>query len=80
LAFSPDGKKLLWGDQDTTVNLWELDTGEVRSLKGHKGNIRSVDFDPKGRWVASASSDGTVKLWDLESRREFRHWGKETGR
>jgi serine/threonine protein kinase/WD40 repeat protein len=70
LTFSPDGKRLLWGDQDTTVNLWELDTGEVRSLKGHKGNIRSVDFDPKGRWVASASSDGTVKLWDLESRRE----------
>jgi WD40 repeat protein/serine/threonine protein kinase len=70
LAFSPDGKKLLWGDEDTTIYLWDLDTGEVRTFEGHKGFHTGVDFDPKGRWIASASIDGTVKLWDLESRHE----------
>src|SRR5262249_19441507 len=70
LNFSPDGKKLLWGDQDTTVNLWDLEIGEVRTFKGHKAYPSGVDLDPKGRWVASAGRDGTVKLWDLDSRHE----------
>ena len=68
LAFSPNGKKLLWGDKDTTINLWDLETGEVRTFQGHKAYHTGVAFDPRGRWIASASSDGTVKLWDLESR------------
>ena len=36
LAFSPDGKKLLWGDKKETINLWDLETGEVRIFEGHK--------------------------------------------
>ena len=70
LDFSPDGKKLLWGDKDTTINLWDLETGEVRTFEGHKGYKIGVRFDPRGRWIASASLDGTVKLWDLKSRHE----------
>jgi WD40 repeat protein/serine/threonine protein kinase len=70
LAFSPDGKKLLWSDADSTVNLWDLETDEVRTFKGHKGTCRGVAFDPRGRWIASGSGDGTAKLWDLESRHE----------
>jgi WD40 repeat protein len=69
-AFSPDGKKLLWGDKDTTINLWDLETGEVRTFQGHKARQTGVAFDPRGRWIASASDDGRVKLWDPESRHE----------
>jgi WD40 repeat protein len=72
LAFSPDGKKLLWGDEDTTVNLWDLETGEVRTFPGHKASCLGVAFDPGRRWIASASGDGTVKLWDLKTRQEVR--------
>ena len=68
LAFSPDGKKLLWGDEDTTISLWDPETGEVGPFGAHKGGLTGVDFDPKGRWIASASIDGTMKLWDLETR------------
>jgi WD40 repeat protein/serine/threonine protein kinase len=67
LAFSPDGKKLLWGDFDSTINLWDLETRVVRTFKGHKAHSIGVAFDPRGRWIASASHDGTVKLWDVTS-------------
>jgi WD40 repeat protein len=70
LAFSPDGKKLLWGDKDTTVNLWDLETGAVRTFEGHQALCTGVAFDPRSWWIASASDDGTLKLWDLKSRHE----------
>jgi WD40 repeat protein len=67
LAFSPDGKNVLWGDWDKTINLWDPETGAVRTFKGHKDGVFGVAFDPRGRWIASGSSDGTVKLWDPKS-------------
>jgi WD40 repeat protein/serine/threonine protein kinase len=70
LAFSPDGKKLLWGDKDTTINLWDLDTDQVQEFGTHNGYLTGVRFDPMGRWIASVSWDGTMKLWDRESHRE----------
>jgi serine/threonine protein kinase/WD40 repeat protein len=67
LAFSPDGKKLLWGDADSTINLWDLQTRAVRTFEGHKSWIEAVAFSPDGRRIASASGDGTLKLWELDS-------------
>lgn len=35
----------------------------VRTLTGHKANVRSLDFHPYGEFVASGSNDTTVKVW-----------------
>ena len=34
-------------------------------LKGHRGPVASLAFDPIGGMLASASWDGTVKVWDI---------------
>jgi eukaryotic-like serine/threonine-protein kinase len=67
LAFSPDGKTLLSGSGDGTINLWDLKTGHVlKTFKGHTEFVRGV-FSPDGSRIASASGDKTVKLWDVKS-------------
>ena len=65
VAFSPDGKTIVCGAADSTVRVWDLETGEARTLTGHTGQVLSVAFSPDGRYVLSGSLDNTVILWDV---------------
>ncbi len=66
-AFSPDGRTVATG-QNETVNLWETASGKKRGqFNGHRGVVSSVAFAPDGKTLASGSRDGTVLIWDLLS-------------
>jgi len=70
---SPDGKYGISSSFDTTVRLWNLETGEaVRRFIGHEGTFRegmvnSVKFSPDGKYALSGGSDKTLRLWEVET-------------
>ena len=65
LAFSPDGK-ILFGNQDRTIRLWDAATGKERAqVQGHRGAVHTLAVSPDGARLASGSNDGTILLWDL---------------
>ena len=71
VAFSPDGSQLVFGVEDGTV--WLGDVNDLESwkpLKGHTSWARSVTFSPDGKYLASASHDHGVKLWDAATGEE----------
>jgi len=72
VAFSPNGRQVLSCSNDSTIKLWNIDTGrEIMTFSGHESYVRSVAFSPDGRQVLSGSSDSTIKLWDINTGREI---------
>jgi WD40 repeat protein/transcriptional regulator with XRE-family HTH domain len=69
LAFSPDGKLLIHGDDNGILKLWEMgeeDSGGcLRTFRGHAGRIWSVSFSPDGKTFVSGGDDLSVKLWNV---------------
>jgi RNA polymerase sigma factor (sigma-70 family) len=77
LAFSQDGR-LLASSDGSIVHVWEVATAqEIRTYKGHRGDIESLGFSANGRRLASASSDSTVLIWDLVTLLRSAHAVKE---
>ncbi len=78
VAFSPDGKLLAGGTVNGIVQVWNLDTGTVRTtLKAPY--CRFVTFAHDGKWLASsygtgpsgaAPGKGGVRLWDTATWKE----------
>ncbi|EIW85763.1 WD40 repeat-like protein [Coniophora puteana RWD-64-598 SS2] len=65
IAFSPDGRHLVSGSNDTTVCVWDLVTYELAldPLEGHTCSVWAVGYSPNGTLIASGGRDGTTRLW-----------------
>jgi WD40 repeat protein len=60
--FSPDGKCVLVVLQNSTAQVWDVQTGQPRGelMK----NVNRASFSPDGRWVVTASRDETAQVRD----------------
>lgn len=68
LALSADGNRLVTVGGDTTVRMWDMDTGDLlRRFEGHEDGVYSVSFLNDDRQVLTGGFDKTIRLWDVET-------------
>jgi WD40 repeat protein len=73
LAFSPDGRQLVLGDDQGRVRFYDTRTWKPRDrpLIAHTSAASTINFSPDGRTLATTSNDGTARLWDVSSGRQL---------
>jgi WD40 repeat protein len=72
LVLSWDGRRVVSGSSDSTLRIWDVQTGEcLKVLKGHKeteiAGILALILSADGRILVSASDDSTIRIWDVET-------------
>lgn len=67
IAFSSDGKRVLTSNDDGTLKLWNVSSGEcLISLSGRKNiSLRGVAFHPDDRTFSCIYFDGIIQVWEL---------------
>lgn len=66
IAYSPNGRLLATGHTDSTVRLWNADSGELlQTISGHTGNVNCILFMHSGNKLVSGSDDKTVRVWSI---------------
>ncbi|MFL6096868.1 MAG: BTAD domain-containing putative transcriptional regulator [Blastococcus sp.] len=72
VAVSPDGRWAVTGGNDGEVFRWDIDPSTGRwsgreALRGHTGDVVSVELDAAGRLLATVSVDHTAITWDMSN-------------
>ncbi|MDB9313020.1 WD40 repeat domain-containing protein [Spirulina sp. CS-785/01] len=81
LAIHPNGYILASGEQEGTIKLWNLRTGQlVAAFPGHQGKVRSLAFTPDGEYLLSGGEDRILKIWDPETQQRLTLLRGHTGR
>jgi WD40 repeat protein len=84
VAFSPDGKMVVFGSYDSSTRLWDMnDCTNLALFNGHFREVNAVAFSPNGKAVASGagsrigfSGDDRVMLWATNSENPFATFGR----
>jgi WD40 repeat protein len=82
VVFSPDGKRLIFSDQEWNIHLWDLTSPipvERLVLRGHElggwsGILRALALSPDGRMLASSAQDKRVIVWDTTAGKKLHEW------
>jgi WD40 repeat protein len=67
LAWSPDGKYLATGDQDSTVHFWITATGDDLQMYGYQTKVRELAWDRSARYLATGGGEQIV-VWDCSGK------------
>lgn len=65
--WSPSGKYIATGEQDSTVHFWIVERGKDLQMSGYPLKVRSLAWSHKSRWLATGGGS-EVTLWDCTGR------------
>jgi WD40 repeat protein len=67
LVASPDGRWVASGNQDNSVHVWRLWSGDDMQMTGYAAKIEHLAWHPTSRWLC-VGDIGEVTCWDFAGR------------
>lgn len=66
VAITRDGKKIVSSSQDSTVRIWNRDSGvEIKTFPRHDTYVNALCISANANRLITGSSDGTIKIWNF---------------
>lgn len=65
--WSPDGKYIATGDQDSTVHFWMVRTGKDLQMSGYANKVRELAWDSGSRFLATGGGNEAA-VWDCSGK------------
>ena len=66
VSFSADGKKLAAAFYDTTVHVWNLETGQETAKFSSREQAYAMALSPDGKTIVCGTHIGILTFWDAE--------------
>jgi|GEM_PF-417268 len=82
IVFSPDGKTLVTGNEDSTITIWKDITSAhpiSETVDQHTNDVYAVVIDSKGKYLASGSRDNSIVVWDLATGKHLTQLSSKPG-
>jgi WD40 repeat protein len=68
LAFSPDSRLLASASGDKTIKIWDVASGQMKTLSGNPETVLQIAWSPDGKRIYSiASVEKAIRIWDVAS-------------
>ena len=72
LIFSPDSQTIISGNEDNTIKIWDINSGEcLDNLEEHKNWVSSLALDSEKNCLISASTDKTIIIWQKDDNGKY---------
>lgn len=71
LALTPDEKCVI-GSSNSTVGLWDIDTGEALRQFDNGDVVTCLTISPDGIFIVTGGKEGIVCVWDLRSGKQHK--------
>jgi WD40 repeat protein len=65
VAWSPDGRFVATGNQDSTIHLWIAESGKDLHMSGYPTKIRELSWHSSSRYLATGGGGSSVVVWDF---------------
>ena len=67
VAFSPNGKHLVFGSDDGVIAIWDMASGlRAASFQAHAGPIKDVAWSPGAQEFSSVGGDNACRIWNIK--------------
>jgi hypothetical protein len=79
IGFSPDGKYAISCSADSSLRIWDFNSGKLKNICEHNNAVNSFSISPNGKFIVTRSKDKTIRVIDASTEKTLKFFSGYTG-